>query len=31
MSDCRPSNTSIDPNVKLRKVEIGVPVDTTRY
>ena len=31
MSGCRPSNTFIDPNVKLGKVEIGVLVDTTRY
>ena len=31
MSGYRPSDTAVDPNVKLGKVEIGVPIDTTRY
>ena len=31
MSGYRPSDTPIDSNVKLEKVEIEVPMDTTRY
>ena len=31
MSGCWPSNTPIDPNVKLGKVETKGPMDTTRY
>ena len=31
ISGCRPSNTPIDPNVKLEKIETEFPLDTTRY
>ncbi|KAL9420128.1 hypothetical protein AB3S75_037830 [Citrus x aurantiifolia] len=31
MSGCRPSDTPVDPNQKLREVSDGVPVDKGRY
>ena len=31
MMGCRPANTPIDPNQKLRSEDKGDPVDTTRY